>query len=274
MGCNIGRNLIALRHFIPNVSAVEPNAEAAQIARAHPELAGVRIDEADGFALPYDDASVDLVFTSGVLIHVAPDDLGRMVDEILRVARHYVLCIEYFAHEPTAVPYHGREGYLFKRDFGRFYLERAAGVAGARLRLSLAAARFQRQQQLVAVRQAMSAASPRVLGLIPAKGASTRLPRKNLRLLGGRPLIDWTIAAAKRRASATASWCRRRMPRSQRSPRGRRRGAVRTARRTCRRSGRCSSGGAACARYARAAGDRYDVICIMLPTSLSHRGRP
>ena len=43
----------------------------------------------------------------------------------------------------------------------------------------------------------MSEDSPRVLGLIPAKGASTRLPRKNLRLLGGRPLIDWTIAAAK-----------------------------------------------------------------------------
>jgi pseudaminic acid biosynthesis-associated methylase len=128
VGCNIGRNLIALTHFIPTVSAVEPNAEAVQIARAHPELTGVRIDEGDGFSLPYADASVDLVFTSGVLIHVAPDDLGRMVNEILRVARHYVMCIEYFAHEPTAVPYHDREGYLFKRDFGRFYLERAPGL--------------------------------------------------------------------------------------------------------------------------------------------------
>lgn len=46
----------------------------------------------------------------------------------------------------------------------------------------------------------MSAAAPRaqkVLGLIPAKGASTRLPRKNVRPLGGRPLIQWTIDAAK-----------------------------------------------------------------------------
>ncbi len=37
---------------------------------------------------------------------------------------------------------------------------------------------------------------PRLLGLIPARGGSKRLPRKNLRLLGGRPLIAWTIEAA------------------------------------------------------------------------------
>jgi CMP-N,N'-diacetyllegionaminic acid synthase len=44
----------------------------------------------------------------------------------------------------------------------------------------------------------MTAGAQKVLGLIPAKGASTRLPRKNIRLLGGRPLIEWTIAAAKK----------------------------------------------------------------------------
>ncbi len=37
----------------------------------------------------------------------------------------------------------------------------------------------------------------RVLGLIPAKGGSTRLPRKNILSLGGRPLIAWTVEAAR-----------------------------------------------------------------------------
>jgi CMP-N-acetylneuraminic acid synthetase len=37
----------------------------------------------------------------------------------------------------------------------------------------------------------------RVLGLIPAKGGSTRLPRKNILPLGGRPLIAWTVEAAR-----------------------------------------------------------------------------
>ncbi len=36
-----------------------------------------------------------------------------------------------------------------------------------------------------------------MLALIPAKGASTRLKRKNVAKLGGRPLIAWTIDAAK-----------------------------------------------------------------------------
>jgi CMP-N,N'-diacetyllegionaminic acid synthase len=36
----------------------------------------------------------------------------------------------------------------------------------------------------------------RVLGVIPARGGSKGVPRKNVRPLGGRPLIAWTIAAA------------------------------------------------------------------------------
>ena len=36
-----------------------------------------------------------------------------------------------------------------------------------------------------------------VLGLIPARGASKRLARKNLRLINGKPLIYWSIAEAQ-----------------------------------------------------------------------------
>jgi N-acylneuraminate cytidylyltransferase/CMP-N,N'-diacetyllegionaminic acid synthase len=36
----------------------------------------------------------------------------------------------------------------------------------------------------------------RVIGVIPARGGSKRLPGKNIRDLGGRPLICWTIEAA------------------------------------------------------------------------------
>lgn len=36
----------------------------------------------------------------------------------------------------------------------------------------------------------------RVLGVIPARGGSKGVPRKNVRLVGGRPLIQWTIDAA------------------------------------------------------------------------------
>lgn len=36
-----------------------------------------------------------------------------------------------------------------------------------------------------------------VLGLIPARGGSVRCPRKNLADLGGKPLLQWTIDAAR-----------------------------------------------------------------------------
>jgi CMP-N,N'-diacetyllegionaminic acid synthase len=36
-----------------------------------------------------------------------------------------------------------------------------------------------------------------ILGLIPARGGSQRAPRKNIADLGGKPLIAWTIEAAK-----------------------------------------------------------------------------
>ena len=36
-----------------------------------------------------------------------------------------------------------------------------------------------------------------VLGLIPARGGSKGVPRKNIRLVAGRPLLAWTIDAAR-----------------------------------------------------------------------------
>jgi 3-deoxy-manno-octulosonate cytidylyltransferase (CMP-KDO synthetase) len=43
----------------------------------------------------------------------------------------------------------------------------------------------------------MSNKPPRVVGIIPARLASTRLPRKVLRILAGEPLLGWVYRAAK-----------------------------------------------------------------------------
>ncbi len=37
----------------------------------------------------------------------------------------------------------------------------------------------------------------RALAIIPARGGSKQVPRKNLKLLGGKPLIQWSIEAAR-----------------------------------------------------------------------------
>ena len=40
--------------------------------------------------------------------------------------------------------------------------------------------------------------NPAVLGVIPARLASTRLPRKVLRPIAGRPMLAWVYEAAKK----------------------------------------------------------------------------
>ncbi len=44
---------------------------------------------------------------------------------------------------------------------------------------------------------------PYAIGLICARGGSKGVPRKNLRTLGGKPLIGWAIEVAKKCPSIT-----------------------------------------------------------------------
>ena len=37
---------------------------------------------------------------------------------------------------------------------------------------------------------------PRIIAVIPARGGSVTIPKKNIKLLAGRPLIDWVIQPA------------------------------------------------------------------------------
>ncbi|MCD4754759.1 MAG: methyltransferase domain-containing protein [Deltaproteobacteria bacterium] len=127
VGSNIGLNLLFINALFKGdvrLYAVEPNRKAFDRLMSQGRMKLEKAWNCNGFQLPLSDSSIDLVFTAGVLIHVAPDDLGRITDEIVRVARKYVLCREYFSHAPVEIPYYGQTGMLFKRDFGAFYLDR------------------------------------------------------------------------------------------------------------------------------------------------------
>lgn len=129
VGCSVGLNLIFIHTLFAGrvqLYGVEPNPKAYQTLLRQPQIKLAGAWNCDAFSLPMADASVDLAFTAGVLIHIAPADLGRATDEIVRVAKRYVLCAEYFSHTPVEVPYRHHLGLLFKRDFGAFYVDRYA----------------------------------------------------------------------------------------------------------------------------------------------------
>jgi pseudaminic acid biosynthesis-associated methylase len=124
VGANIGLNLRALSRLgDAELHAAEPNAKARTVLIQDHVVKPERVYDADAARLPLADRSIDLVFTSGVLIHIHPDRLAAACREIHRVAARWIVCIEYFAAEPTSSPYRGHDDLLFKRDFGQFWLD-------------------------------------------------------------------------------------------------------------------------------------------------------
>ena len=118
VGCNRGHNLMLLAELLGedcDVVGVEPNQHALELARQATSKAGVL--HGNAFDLPFKDGYADLVFTAGVLIHIGPAELPVALAEMVRVSRRYLLSIEYFAEEETAITYRGQEGLLWKRDF-------------------------------------------------------------------------------------------------------------------------------------------------------------
>lgn len=121
VGCNIGANLQWLAELLgpERCAGVDVNEKA--LRRLGERVPGVDARLASARELPFADGSFDLVFTTGVLIHVPAADLDGIMREVARCSRRHVLCGEYFAEQETEVFYRGQEGALFKRPYGAEY---------------------------------------------------------------------------------------------------------------------------------------------------------
>jgi pseudaminic acid biosynthesis-associated methylase len=125
VGANVGANLLAINRLTDaELWALEPNTRARHAIASSGVIAQDRIIDGTAQRIPLPDGKIDLVFTSGVLVHIAPQDLLVACTEIHRCARKYIVCIEYFSDEPEEKVYRGHSELLFKRDFGSFYLDK------------------------------------------------------------------------------------------------------------------------------------------------------
>lgn len=122
VGAGGGQNLRAIKQVYGHIDqffAVEPNKDMLPaLLRSATVMNGLATDLS-----VFGNGRVDLVFTSGVLIHIPPADLLRACLEINRVAAKYIVAIEYFSDEPEMKLYRGEKDLLWKRDFGKFYLD-------------------------------------------------------------------------------------------------------------------------------------------------------
>lgn len=123
VGCNIGNQLSMLQSLgYTNLTGIEIQPYALNIAKSR--IGNVALHQGSALALPFESNSFDLVFTSGVLIHIAPSDIPRSLSEIHRCAKQYIWGTEYFSPEPASVFYHGRGELLWKMDYAKLYSSR------------------------------------------------------------------------------------------------------------------------------------------------------
>jgi len=123
VGCNAGNQLLLLKQMgWSNLSGIELQCYALEIARSR--LQDATLKQGSALALPWPDSAFDVVFTSGVLIHISPSDLGVAMEEIYRVSKEYIWCSEYYAPELTRITYRDRTELLWKMDFARQFEDR------------------------------------------------------------------------------------------------------------------------------------------------------
>lgn len=123
VGANIGNQLAQLQNqgFGKKLYGIEIQRDAIEKAKSFTN--GIDIIHGSAFDIPFKDAYFDIVFTSGVLIHISPDDVKTAIKEIYRTSKRYIWGFEYFAETYTDIEYRGNKGFLWKANFPQLFLD-------------------------------------------------------------------------------------------------------------------------------------------------------
>lgn len=121
VGCNIGLQLNGLQRMgFTNIYGIELQRYAVEEAKKLTK--DINVICGSGFDLPFKDNYFDLVCTNGVLIHISPDDLPKIMAEMYRCSNKYIWGFEYYAPETTEINYRGHTNYLWKADYAQLFM--------------------------------------------------------------------------------------------------------------------------------------------------------
>lgn len=122
VGSNIGNQLLCLQNMgFKNLYGIELQSYAVELSKSRTK--GINIIQSSAFDIPFKDGFFDLVFTSGLLIHIAPDDINAVLDEIHRCTKQYIWCFEYYSDVYTKIEYRGHTDLLWKANFSQLFLK-------------------------------------------------------------------------------------------------------------------------------------------------------
>ena len=122
VGSNIGNQLLCLQKMgFYNLYGIELQSYAVELSKSRTK--GINIIQGEASDIPFKDNYFNMVFTSGVLIHISPPDLVDVMKEIYRCTRGYIFGLEYYSENPTEIEYRGHQNLLWKMNFASKYLE-------------------------------------------------------------------------------------------------------------------------------------------------------
>lgn len=122
VGCNVGEQLLFLQRMgAKHLYGIELQSYAVEQAKGVTQ--GINIIQGQGDDIPFRDEYFDLVFTSGVLIHIPPGKLSAVMNEIVRCSKTYIWGMEYYSDSLQTVKY-GENGaeLCWKADYAGIYL--------------------------------------------------------------------------------------------------------------------------------------------------------
>jgi pseudaminic acid biosynthesis-associated methylase len=123
VGCNVGNILLNLQSIgLECLYGIELQHYAVE--RSKIRCQGINIIQGSAFDIPYKNNYFDLVFTSGVLIHLSPEDIKVAIDEMHRVSNKYIWGFEYYADQYMEIEYHGNGNRMWKTNFAQLFLDR------------------------------------------------------------------------------------------------------------------------------------------------------
>ena len=122
VGSNVGAQLHGLQSIgFENLYGIEIQPYAVEVSKQNTK--NINLIQGSALDIPFKDSYFDLVFTSGVLIHINPDDLNIVMGEIYRCTSENIWGFEYYADKYTEIPYRGRGNLLWKAPFAKLYLD-------------------------------------------------------------------------------------------------------------------------------------------------------
>jgi len=120
-GTNVGAQIQLVQKMgFQNLYGIELQTYA--IEKAKKLTRNINLIEGNVLDIPFKDNFFDLVYTSGVLIHISPDNILQAIQEIYRCSNCYIWGFEYFSENHTAIPYRGENDLLWKANFAEIYL--------------------------------------------------------------------------------------------------------------------------------------------------------